>query len=58
MKWAGLKLNNLKESILDVYKRNELKSLENFDAEVIKLVKPFIQNAKELTKKTGLERFL
>ena len=58
LKWAGLKLNNLKESIIDVYKRNELKSLENFNSEVIKLVEPFIKDAKELTKKTGLERFL
>lgn len=58
LKWAGLKLNNLKESILEVYKRDDLKSLENFNAEVIKFVKPFIQNAKDLTKKTGLERFL
>ncbi len=58
LKWAGLKLNNLKVSILDVYKRNGLKSLENFSSEVVKLVEPFIKDAKELTKKTGLERFL
>jgi hypothetical protein len=48
----------LKESILDIYKRNELKNLENFTSEVVKLVEPFIKDAKELTKKTGLERFL
>ena len=58
LKWAGLKLNNLKESILEVYKRNELRTLENFNSEVIKLVEPFIRNAKDLTKKTGIERFL
>ncbi|TFG18733.1 MAG: radical SAM protein [Promethearchaeota archaeon] len=58
LKWAGLKLNNLKESILEVYKRNEIRTLENFNSEVIKLVEPFIKNAKDLTKKTGLQRFL
>ena len=58
MKWAGLNLNNLEESILDVYKRGALKSLDNFNSEVINLVEPFIKNAKDLTKKRGLERFL
>ncbi len=51
-------LNNLEESILDVYKRGALKSLDNFNSEVINLVEPFIKNAKDLTKKRGLERFL
>ncbi len=58
MKWAGLKLNNLKESILDVYKRGALKSLNNFNSEIIKLVEPFIKSAKDLTKKRGIERYL
>ncbi|MHA1106530.1 MAG: radical SAM protein [Promethearchaeota archaeon] len=58
MKWAGLNLNNLNESILNVYKRGELKSLNNFNSEVINLVEPFIKNAKDLTKKRGIERFL
>ena len=31
MKWAGLNLNNLEESILNVYKRGELSKLKNFN---------------------------
>jgi len=58
MKWAGLYLNNLTESIIDVYKRGDLKSLDNFNSEVINLVEPFIKNAKDLTKKRGIEHFL
>ncbi|MBY9003325.1 MAG: radical SAM protein [Candidatus Lokiarchaeota archaeon] len=58
MKWAGLNLNNLKESILDVYKRGALKSLDNFNSEVINIVEPFIKNAKDLTKKRGIEHYL
>ena len=58
MKWAGLNLNNLKESILDVYKKGALKSLDNFNSEVINIVEPFIKNAKDLTKKRGIEHFL
>jgi len=58
MKWAGLYLNNLKESILDVYKRGNLKSLNNFNSEIIKIVEPFIKNAKDLAKKRGIEHYL
>jgi hypothetical protein len=58
MKWAGLKLNNLEVSILDVYKKGGLNSLDNFNSEVINLVEPFIKNTKDLTKKQGLENFL
>jgi DNA repair photolyase len=58
MKWAGLKLNNLKESILDVYKKGALKSLDNFNSEVINLVEPFLKNKKDISKKRGIEYFL
>ncbi|MGD2245622.1 MAG: radical SAM protein [Candidatus Aminicenantes bacterium] len=41
--WAGLHLQNLKESILDVYKRGELKTLKNFTHKVIKYVEPYLR---------------
>jgi hypothetical protein len=56
--WAGLNLNNLGESILDVYKREELHTLQNFNSKIIKLVEPFLKKCKVLKQKTGLEKFL
>ncbi|MHA2288103.1 MAG: radical SAM protein, partial [Promethearchaeota archaeon] len=38
--WAGLTLNNLDESIIDVYKRGKLASLKNFNSEVREFVEP------------------
>jgi len=58
MKWAGLHLNNLGESILDVYKRGELAKLPNFNNNIIKFVEPYLERSKELKAKKGLERFL
>jgi hypothetical protein len=40
--WAGLHLQNLQESILDVNIRNEFKTLKNFTPEVTKFVEPFL----------------
>ncbi len=56
--WAGLNLNNLEESILDVYKRGELSKLQNFKPEVIKYVKPYLNKTKELKQRIGLDKFL
>jgi len=58
MMWAGLNLNNLDESILDVYKRGELSKLKNFSKRVIDFVEPYLKNAKELNQKQGLDKFL
>jgi DNA repair photolyase len=58
MMWAGLNLNNLEESILDVYKRNKLHTLKNFNSKLIEFIKPYLESSKELKKKKGLEKFL
>ena len=58
MMWAGLNLNNLEESILDVYKRGELFKLQNFKPEIIKFVKPYLNKTKDLNKRKGLDKFL
>jgi len=58
MMWAGLKLNNLAESIMDVYKRGELSKLQNFKQGVIDLVKPYLDKTKELNLRKGLDKFL
>ncbi len=58
MMWAGLKLNNLEESILDVYKRGELSKLQNFKPEVINYVRPYLDKTKELKQRKGLDKFL
>jgi hypothetical protein len=56
--WAGLNLNNLEESILDVYKRDELHKLPNFNAKIIEMVEPVLKKSREFKQKTGLEKFL
>ena len=56
--WAGLNLNNLEESILDVYKRGEMHTLKNFNPKIIKLIEPYLEKSKELKQKRGLEKFL
>jgi DNA repair photolyase len=58
MMWAGLNLNNLEESILNVYKRGELQTLKNFNVKIINFIKPYLEKSKELTQKKGLEKFL
>ncbi len=58
LKWAGLNLNNLKESILNVYKRGELTKLKNFNKKIIEYVKPYLDTSKEINQKIGLERFI
>jgi hypothetical protein len=56
--WAGLNLNNLKESILDVHKKGELHSLKNFNSKIIEIVEPYLDKSEELKQKKGLEKFL
>jgi hypothetical protein len=58
MMWAGLNLNNLEESILNVYERNELHTLKNFNSPVIEFIKPYLEGGKDLKQKSGLEKFL
>jgi DNA repair photolyase len=58
MKWAGLNLNNLGESILDVYKRGDLSKLKNFNSDIINLVEPILKSSKDIESKKGLDRFL
>ncbi len=58
MMWAGLNLNNLEESIIDVYKRGELSKLHNFKHDIIKYVKPYLEKTKELNTRIGLDKFL
>ena len=58
MRWAGLNLNNLEESILDVYKRGDLLKLKNFNKKIIEFIKPYLDKSKDLKRKTGLDQFL
>jgi hypothetical protein len=58
MMWAGLNLNNLKESILDVYKRGDLLKLKNFNKMIVEFVEPYLSKSKDLKRKMGLDQFL
>lgn len=58
MKWAGLKLNNLEESIIEIYKRGDLSKLPNFNKKIIEFVNPILEKSNVLKEKKGLERFL
>jgi len=57
-KWAGLNLNNLEESILNFYRRQELSKLKNFNTKVIEYVEHFLKEHIELIGKSGLDKFL
>ena len=56
--WAGLNLNNLEESIFDVYNRGNLSKLKNFNQQIIDYVEPYLEKSKDLKLKTGIDRFL
>ena len=58
MMWAGLNLNNLEESILDVYKRGELNKVRNFTKNITEFVEPYLEKSKELKIRKGLDKFL
>ncbi|TFG15971.1 MAG: radical SAM protein [Promethearchaeota archaeon] len=58
MKWAGLTLNNFKESIIDLYKNGTLASKKNFSKRIIDLIDPIIKNSKEFNQRKGLDRYL
>jgi DNA repair photolyase len=58
MLWAGLNLNNLDKSILDVYKRGDLSKLDNFNSRIRDFVEPYLSKSKDLTQKKGLDKFL
>lgn len=54
MKWAGLHLNNLDDSIVNLYKKGKLSELKNFSKDIIEVVTPYLENIKDTN---GLERF-
>ena len=56
--WAGLNLNNLEESIINVYKRGELATLKNFNSKIIEFVEPYLKKSKEMNEKTGMDKFI
>ncbi|MFW9998509.1 MAG: radical SAM protein [Candidatus Hodarchaeota archaeon] len=56
--WAGLNLNNLEESILDVYERDELLTLKSFNPKIVKIIEPYLEKSNEIKQKKGLEKFL
>ncbi|MFX1589803.1 MAG: radical SAM protein [Promethearchaeota archaeon] len=58
MKWAGLNLNNLDMSIIDVFKRDGLSKLKNFSKEIIEFVKPYLEKIKMTNEKITLEKFI
>jgi DNA repair photolyase len=58
MKWAGLNLNNLNESIIDIYRRGDLPKLKNFNKEIISIVNPILSEATKLEPKQGIDKFL
>ncbi|MFX0080509.1 MAG: radical SAM protein [Candidatus Hodarchaeota archaeon] len=58
MMWAGLNLNNLEESILDVYRRGNLSKLKNFNQKIIDYVKPYLEKSQDLKFKSGIDKFL
>lgn len=58
MKWAGLNLNNLEESIIIVYKRGELATLKNFNSKVIEFVEPYLKKSKEMNERIGIDKFI
>jgi DNA repair photolyase len=58
MMWAGLNLNNLDESILDIFKRGELSQLKNFANNIIEFVIPYLEKTGSLKQKTGIDKFL
>ncbi len=56
--WAGLNLNNLNESIIDIYNRGNLSSLKGFNSKIIEIVELLLQKNKDITQKRGLDKFL
>ncbi|MBD3212298.1 MAG: radical SAM protein [Candidatus Lokiarchaeota archaeon] len=58
MKWAGLYLNNLDQSIINYYKRGELKMLRNFNDEIIEFLKPYLKRGEKDRDKKTLDKFL
>ncbi|MFW9950281.1 MAG: radical SAM protein [Candidatus Thorarchaeota archaeon] len=58
MKWAGLNLNNLNESILNVYRRGDLHKLKNFNKAVSSIVEPILQKALKTESINSIDKFL
>ena len=56
--WAGMMLNNLEESIINIYKRGDLAKLRNFNSKVREFVEPYLRDSKELNEKKGMDKFL
>ncbi|MBD3195279.1 MAG: radical SAM protein [Candidatus Lokiarchaeota archaeon] len=58
MKWAGLYLNNLEESIINYFKRGELSKLKNFTPEIIEFIHPYLKKGEKERDKKTLDRYL
>jgi len=58
MMWAGLNLNNLEESILEVYKNGNLSKIKNFNNQIIDYIEPYLEKSQDLKIKSGIDRFL
>ncbi|MHA1641886.1 MAG: radical SAM protein [Promethearchaeota archaeon] len=56
--WAGLNLNNLDKSIIEVYKHGELMKLKNFDQTIIELVEKYLEKNKNRITDGSLDKFL
>lgn len=55
LKWAGMKLNNLKESILNTFKNGKIYQLEGFYKKEIEFIEPYLE---KIEKKTNMDKFL
>jgi len=58
LKLAGRHLNNLPESIIEVYRRGELSRLNSFTPEIIDIVEDYIGKHKIQNQPSGLDRFI
>ncbi|MFX1479468.1 MAG: radical SAM protein [Promethearchaeota archaeon] len=58
MMWAGLNLNNLEETIINVFERGELSKLKNFTKQIAEFITPYLIEAQKVKQKTGLDKFL
>jgi len=55
LKWAGLKLNNLTESILNTYRNGKINQLEGFYKKEIEFIEPYLE---KIEKKNNMNKFL
>jgi len=58
LKWAGLNLNNLGESIIDISKRGDLSNLPNFTPEIVDFIEPILKKSKDYNIRKGIDDYL